>query len=906
MQKKIEILNRIKPVSEIKLRTKSGRVFSFYISAEATKQLGIHFLDRIMTPRGELATVIGVHNGQIWYWVDEDSGVTHWDDIHTNLLNPEIGFSKSEDTNYPEAVKKTLSQALGFAIPFEELNLSVDLFMLLKQLDEHKHPPEFLVNLLKRALKLYPDKMNKQLELLIQEFETLSVLDLESVVELTDSVQTQKLQLDNFIKDTKINGATKEQANTISTMVGNLQTQIETLEEQLKQAQQESQPLLCNKLCALKLSLEESRNNLLKSVEALNTVASEVTYLKKISPYKSFHTLISALIETYSEFPINQNAPSDLEHYLAGAAKITRFLYDHGHHFFDEKAEPISNNNNKQEQSESLSQLELMYLFLLLSGGAAMSKTLQARVYFKIFDALNDLLKIEPNNDENMPETFNLFHFVANKPDDFIKLYRYFFVNEGPCRQKAKELIVKEHPVFLAELGKLTYYYATALNAKAKQPDAKPGAQQEANYYFKQGINYLVQSLKQGTPQAIEAFDTLLATKDDKEQQIEGIGEIAKELIAYFTHTKNFVKAHHYLKIALESQDKGSKELQKVLHLLQVKLTLVETSGDEQKAALAILMQEVKEGDRSALALLEELSTQVPAVAFAAVVYWHDEDITKLSLTLLEVAAKENPDLVAWYQNRYRVVCQAQEPELVLILKAIKVGFVPAIVELNELLTTTPDFAKENKTTLLSIISDFDVLQYIYPKIFMALLVNYYIQKDLSKEALNKFIESLAHTSFKQPESHFELLFLVLRDLRTLIGSEELIAVFHTIKRIGLLSSEHHDLLKTIATLLIEREASEDKLMFHFFAQEYLSNYSLLAQALYKDAKAWAILKNNDQIASLIKRVIEDKNHLKGKSPLSELSLFNEQNNKEELANSSKKEKKFSIKADSKGCCLCQ
>jgi hypothetical protein len=37
--------------------------------------------------------------------------------------------------------------------------------------------------------------------------------------------------------------------------------------------------------------------------------------------------------------------------------------------------------------------------------------------------------------------------------------------------------------------------------------------------------------------------------------------------------------------------------------------------------------------------------------------------------------------------------------------------------------------------------------------------------------------------------------------------------------------------------------------MFHFFIQEFLPNYPLLAQALYNDAEAWAILKNNDQIA---------------------------------------------------------
>ncbi|WP_133129205.1 hypothetical protein [Legionella steigerwaltii] len=879
MQKKIEILNRYKPVSTIRLIYNRLQILSFDVRTEATKKYGTYFLDRVITPKG-LATVIGVHNDHLWFWVDNSTGPSYWDNIVDNIFRPPYNFRESADTNYPVAVQEALNKAVEFSIPFRKLNQSIDLLILLKQLDEHN--PEFLVNMLKLALKENPGEMNKQLGSLIQEFETLSVSDLEFVAELAESAQESKEpQLAHFLHDTRMNKVAMIQAITVSNVVSNLQAQIDALEERLKLLKQESQPVLYSKLGALKLNLEESRNNLLKSVETLNAVDSKVIQLKKLSAYKSFHSLLNALIDAYYELQINQNAPADLEHYLAGAARITQFLYDHGHHFFDMEAESASSNDNKQEQSGSLSRLELMYLFLLLSGGAAMSKTLQARVYFQIFEALN----IKPSDNENMPETFNLVNFVTNKPDEFVKLYRNFFVIEGPCKQKVEELIAKKHPVLLAELGKLTNYYAAALNASVKQSDAKPGAKQEANYYFKQGINYLLQSLKQGTPQAVEAIDILMTT--DKEHQIEGIGEIAKELAAYFTHTRNFAKAHHYLTVALECQDQGSKELQNELHMLQVKLTLLERSGAEQKGALAVLMQKVKEGDRSALALLEELSAHVPAVAFAAVVYWHDEDITKLSSALLEIAAKESPDLVAWYQNRYRVVCQAQKPSLDLILKAVKADFAPAIAEFNRLLD--PIYIQDKKDTLLPIISDFEISQHIDPEIFMRILVHYRTAQDLSNETLNQIINSLAHTSFKQPNRYFALLSLGLYDLKHWIGTEEFIAVLYAIKRTGLLTDKNDILLKTIAGLFIDLGA-ENHSMFYAFLQEFIQSYPELAHALYQNSDAWATLKNNDQIASIVSRVVKDKKGPEEGSALSNLSLFNDKNNKENQTKLSKEE----------------
>ncbi|QMT59154.1 hypothetical protein [Legionella sp. PC997] len=889
MQKKIEILNSIKPVSTIKISSKSKKLISFEISQIATEPFGTYFLDRVMSPKG-LATVIGVSNGYIWFWIDGESGPTYWDNIYENIFSSD-GFSKSQDTNYPPEVKNALNEALGLDIPFDRIS-SLDLMTLLKGAGQYT--TEYLTNFLQTFLQEKPEEFIKQLELLIQEFEKLSISDFDVLAEFAELEKDPKPQLLSFIQGTQINEITNGQVTTLKKIVNELQAEIEMLENSMKLLKPDGQSSLHNMLSTLKQNLEISQKDLIKAIQNLNPVDSKVTHLKKISPYKKFNILLKALIEAYYGRQITHPDSLSLKCYLEGAAIMTQFLYDQGHQFFDIEGE-VTNNNNKQEKSESLSRLEIMYLFLLLSGSGATSPTLQARVYLKIFEALG----ITPNDNEHMPETFNLMHFISNKPDDFIKIYRYFFLTEGPCKQKAEELIDKKNSVFLSELGKLTCHYAMALKIKAMRPDAKPGARQEVSYYLRRGVNYLLQAVKQRMPEAVETLDAL-CSQNDTDKNIENMIEVAKELASYYSNTGNFSKAHHYLDIASGIRNKEIQGLQKELQVLQVKTMILEHTGEKQKEAIETLMQLVRTNDQAAFDVFEELIMKVPAVALAAVVYWHDKDITKLSPLLLKFAAIENSNLVAWYQNQYQVKCKGKNSDLSSVLCAAKVGFPPAIDELNQLLISSPSYADDNQQTLLPIIRNFEISQYIAPEHLTTLLLHYHSKQDLSKEALNKFVESLAHTFFKKSESYFHLLFLILRDLRTLIGSDELIAVLFAIKRTGLLSPEHHSLLRTLATLFIERAATDDKSLFHSFTLEFLPNYPQLAQALYNDSEAWNILKNNEQIARLIKDVITDKKNPKEESSLINLSIF-KGNNKEELAKTSKEEVEISKESDSKG-----
>ncbi|WP_454783350.1 hypothetical protein [Legionella sp. WA2022007384] len=883
MQKKIDVLNTIKPVSSIELFTKYGKHYSFDITTEATKKFGIYFLDRITTPKG-IGTVIGVYDNWLWIWIDHESGPTYWNNITGNILNVP-GFSESGNIHYPPEVRQDINEALGFEIPFAHLNF-LDFLTLLKTLRQYS--TEFLTKQLKFELKNYPENFNMQLGLLIKEFERLSVSDLDILAGFSEITrESNRTEFISFIQDTKISDIASKQDNTIKDVIKELQTQIDIIKEKLELLGPNDKNSLYLMLTSMQKNLETSRDNLIKATESLNTVGSEIPHIKKISPFENFSVLLSALIETYYEFPFTPNDPLALTHYLEGASKMMQFIYDQGHLFFDDESKTSSDENNNQEEAESLNHLELMYLFLLLSGNAATPATIQAYVYLKIFK----MLGIQPNDNEHMPETFNLGRFVLNKPEDFIKLYHYFFLKEGPCKQKAQELISNNHAIFLSELGQLTYYYAMALEVLAIRPNGKPGAKLEISYHFKQSVSYLLEASKQGMSQAVETLGALMSSNDTP-KYIEWNVDIAILLATYYTNSRNFAKAHHYLELASKLPDKAPNS-QKDLQLLQVKLSILEQAGEKQKEAIEALIQLMRANDKAASDLFQELSMQIPAVAFTAVAYWYYTDINKMTLAMLELAAKENSSLVAWYQNRYQVEKAGKQSELALVLKAVKVGFPQAILELHELLSN-PEYAKTHEQSLLPIISDFDISQHIAPAHLTTLLVNY-TQGSLSKDAFNKFIESLVHTSFKEPEQYFELLSLILRDLRALIDSEQLIAMLYAIKRTGLLSPKNHDLLKTIATLLIEQAASDGKSTFHYLTREFLPHYPLLAQALNIDTEAWSILNSNIEIGTLVQNIIKEGNSVNEESALLNLSLFN---HKEELTKSSKEEVETNMTAD--------
>ncbi|WP_058511770.1 hypothetical protein [Legionella steelei] len=876
--KKFKFLgNQTISVPNITLTTKDGHQFSFDITLNATSKFGVYFLQRIKTPSGP-ATVIGVYNDNLWFWVDGDKGVSYWDHIHSNIFDYSIFFSKNNDNDYPEEVKKAIQYALG-VIEFT-FDGKFDLLSILAKIN--KLSPEFLCLLLEAVLTKNPQEMNQQLDLFFKEFERLSGLDIERLAELGSLIPDQENKLNtHFITDTPLDALSEKHAENIDRAALDCQTSIDVINGQIKLLDKSNVPLLYADLNSLKLNLEKSLNNLEQVSRKIKAISTDTAHLKKVYNLQQFNSLLELIMNSFLEFQIKMPDTPGVESYLEGAAKITQFLYNHGHHFFEKSGEELTYNKGKQESSGSLNLLELMYLFLLLSGTYSASSNLKACVYLKLLKALN----IKLTEHENMPNSFDLLNFVTGNPDGFITLYRHFFVTEGPLKQKVEELLNKQHPILLTEFGKLTHYYAIALKTRSEE-HFFAHAQSAIKLNFIKGAYYLRQALSQGNPFAAEEMVSFLSSQYRFQMNTF---EMEKDLALYFLNRKEFVKARSYLERALLSfEDKRGKNIldqyeleEEELRLIQIKIDILQKSGNEQKQAIEELVQRSRQDGHNlawdlARDLLNELSTQLPVVAFAAVVEWHKTDINKLSDELLEMAAKENPGIIAWYQNDYQVVCKKQNPDLGLILKAVKVNFAPAITDFNALLKNSYGYVRVYKYEILSLLSDFNVWQHISPSNITWFIFRTYIDSNLLRIDLSQFIQSLIHASFNNPEKHLDYLTTVLKKLSALIDTGDLMSILYAIKRVGSFAKMDTEVLQAIALILIGSQFDSDKSKLY----EMVNAFPGLILALYEDAKAWNIIKSNHDLVDLLNKTLDhnpndqDKVETYEGTALTSLSLF--------------------------------
>lgn len=84
--------------------SKTSKNLTIKFDADTTNRYGVTFLQRIKTPLG-LGSVIGEAEGQLWFWLDKDDGVSYWDTIMGNVFSVE-GFTKSSEKidEYPSRV----------------------------------------------------------------------------------------------------------------------------------------------------------------------------------------------------------------------------------------------------------------------------------------------------------------------------------------------------------------------------------------------------------------------------------------------------------------------------------------------------------------------------------------------------------------------------------------------------------------------------------------------------------------------------------------------------------------------------------------------------------------------------------------------------------------------------------
>ena len=67
-------------MTEIPFKAKSTKNIVIDASTSALKKYGFHCGERVNTIRGH-ATVIGVSNDVLWFYVDDDKGITYWKNI---------------------------------------------------------------------------------------------------------------------------------------------------------------------------------------------------------------------------------------------------------------------------------------------------------------------------------------------------------------------------------------------------------------------------------------------------------------------------------------------------------------------------------------------------------------------------------------------------------------------------------------------------------------------------------------------------------------------------------------------------------------------------------------------------------------------------------------------------------
>lgn len=123
-------------------RTGGNRSLCFDESTRT--RYGVRFLQRIDTPKG-LGTVLGESDGELWFWLDNDKGVSYWG----NLRNLNTGgFRLLEDENYPEQVANHISKI--FNVPLNVIlsieKMKDDEYLVAKALEKERDELEKVLN----------------------------------------------------------------------------------------------------------------------------------------------------------------------------------------------------------------------------------------------------------------------------------------------------------------------------------------------------------------------------------------------------------------------------------------------------------------------------------------------------------------------------------------------------------------------------------------------------------------------------------------------------------------------------------------------------------------------------------------------------------------------------------------
>ncbi|KTC94718.1 hypothetical protein [Legionella erythra] len=850
-------------LSSLSFKTKSKRDIIVDATDEATKRFGTHFLERIYTPKG-LATVIGVYKDNLWVWLDIDPGPSYWDNITSSIFDYP-GFTKSDDVNFPDELKKYLPPKLDF-------------FNLLANIDNYSS--DTLGLLLREELNKSPRLMAQQLALLFQEFEKLSAADIEILAEEEALDEKGFKAATDYPSITAFDKLSKD----FNVILEGFQSQLALLTQQMKNLDEEKAPQLYGFLAGKKLQLEQICKESQQIAQKLPIISTESAHYKDINRFLRFNRLLAAILDVFYDYSMDSKTPDQIDAYVDGSIQLAQFLYAHGQQFLEDN--PIkANDKNKQELSESLNALETTLLFLLLSGSRLPAAQAGA-IYFRLLDEINS----SKGKLEIPPSSFNLAHFSQQNPQDFIRLYQRFFLTAGPFKQKIDELLNKANPILLTEVGKLAVYYARA-KERMVNSHSRPGEGLEIKYYLQMGVSYLLRALRSGHPLITCEIDAILST----DSEMPCSTAMATELARSFSETNQLKKARSYLRLALKSHqsnpkdtgdDKTSAEqMTHRLELLEIKLDILEKTGDEQQYAINTLIKRAKQQDKEAEILYCQLQLTVPAVALAAIFQWK-AGTGILSLGIIKLAEKIDPAVAAWSLNQYNIRILDKKPDLGLVSQAVLANFEPAIIELNDLLNSSHVFTSSDKDIISSVLSTADIWQHIDPPNLVKLILKTRGSDILLEDDLNKFMCSMAHAALPDSQKHFKFLAIILKDLRNLLDTPGLITFLYAIKRTQISIKTDIELPAAIAAHLIQRclHSDNDKALIHSFMDQFLTVYPAFGLDLREDAKALEIIQQSDQLTLLLNQISCDSEkkmeQITGtsQSALVSLSLFNPAN----------------------------
>lgn len=671
-------------------------VFSSSSSSEPYLTLGftqrdsekyqVSFLQRLRTPKGD-ATVVGVANGALWFWIDGHNGICHWDNLESNA--PKFfgtGALSPTSEEYPEALSQTIEGIFGvdpigveficnygkngyllFEEIFSDLNKDVFEADALKDLEQlldayfRQQPTTFsdkVLNCLGTIEKYFLNRQSIDITFDVSNLETLETQIKQALAFCDSNIQVPINSLFLTTNDFWDIPVTLRSAQSILMELKSLQQEDPVLQELLTE-------------------LITKQNELIVVPKKLTTLENKLSDI--------YQRIINFTINYFLDYRKTFSQTFHLQHNFAKvAAGLARFIHDNGSLLFGqasltnlkEKANGEVEIIKTPEEEKTLKEINdqkymLSFIFFMLAGVS--NSNLHKKSCFIYF--LNETALT--------PSSFDIETYCKNHADKFITFIN--FLKNHPLYQEQITLGLQNDclPLLFEDI-KLAYLYGRALTATDSQEQ-----EQIHSEIVKKSLASLLSKLP-------EKFD-------DKDPYTVFYKEVINFTEIHFVSTESlndFDIMVNLTRFYLMTDIKKGKSLLTELSVLkssgdirseatyaQLLLTYSSCRDDHQKA-LAIARSHIKQDSNYLLGILKSLPPSSPSIYTLAYLYLDGvEDIKGIEIDSMDVydhlltEVKKNDTPEAHYVL-YALRNYPDEFAIEHIIKAAKHGFTPAIEEL--------------------------------------------------------------------------------------------------------------------------------------------------------------------------------------------------------------------------------